>query len=170
MIPCTRLYAYIGCQLRAAALAAPSIIRAQGPYAAWIKEYSSDGFLELPASKEALLDDLGTEVPYGRYEPASLGLLVGMMFASNGFCWGCRDRACASPDLSRVVGQTSDFRKGNLKTFTRYDGFCCFLILVAALVDCCREISSLTMYTSLMWVVKAPRTVPTHDPRHACRC
>ena len=65
MIPCTRLYAYIGCQLRAAALAAPTIIRAQGPYASWIKEYSSDAFLLLPASKEALLDKLGAAVPYG---------------------------------------------------------------------------------------------------------
>ena len=67
MIPCTRLYAYIGCQLRAAALAAPAIIRAQGPYASWIKEYSSDAFLLLPASKEALLDDLGAAVPYGKH-------------------------------------------------------------------------------------------------------
>ena len=68
MIPCTRLYAYIGCQLRAAALAAPSVIRARGPYASWIKEYSSDAFLELPASKEALLDKLGLEVPYSEYD------------------------------------------------------------------------------------------------------
>lgn len=67
MIPCTRLYAYIGCQLRAAALAAPTIIRAQGPYASWIKEYSSDAFLLLPASKEALLDKLGAAVPYGNH-------------------------------------------------------------------------------------------------------
>lgn len=67
MIPCTRLYAYIGCQLRAAALAAPTIIRAQGPYASWIKEYSSDAFLGLPASKEALLDKLGPAVPYGNH-------------------------------------------------------------------------------------------------------
>lgn len=65
MIPCTRLYAYIGCQLRAAAMAAPGIIRARGPYASWIKEYSSDAFLELPASKEALLDKLSPSVPYG---------------------------------------------------------------------------------------------------------
>lgn len=67
MIPCTRLYAYIGCQLRAAALAAPTIIRAQGPYASWIKEYSSDAFLGLPASKEALLDKLGPAAPYGNH-------------------------------------------------------------------------------------------------------
>ena len=65
MIPCTRLYAYIGCQLRAAALAAPGVIRGAGPYASWIKEYSSDAFLELPASKEALLDKLGASADYG---------------------------------------------------------------------------------------------------------
>lgn len=69
MIPCTRLYAYIGCQLRAAALAAPTVIRARGPYASWIKEYSSDDFLALPALKEALLDKLGTAVPYGKHCP-----------------------------------------------------------------------------------------------------
>ena len=68
MIPCTRLYAYIGCQLRAAALAAPSVIRERGPYASWIKEYSSDAFLKLPASKEALLDKLGSTVPYSEYK------------------------------------------------------------------------------------------------------
>ena len=65
MIPCTRLYAYIGCQLRAAALAAPGVISAQGPYASWIKEYSSDAFLALPASKELLLDKLASAEPYG---------------------------------------------------------------------------------------------------------
>ncbi|DBA77723.1 TPA: hypothetical protein ACH3X2_008416 [Trebouxia sp. C0005] len=65
MVPCTRLYAYIGCQLRAAAMAAPNTIRARGPYGSWIKEYSSDAFLGLPASKEALLDKLGSSVPYG---------------------------------------------------------------------------------------------------------
>ena len=46
-------------------MAAPGIIRARGPYASWIKEYSSDAFLELPASKEALLDNLSASVPYG---------------------------------------------------------------------------------------------------------
>ena len=65
MVPCTRLYAHIGCQLRAAALAAPGEIRAQGPYASWIKEYSSDAFLAVPAAKEALLDKLAHKEPYG---------------------------------------------------------------------------------------------------------
>lgn len=65
MVPCTRLYAHIGCQLRAAALAAPGKIRAQGPYASWIKEYSSDAFLAVPAAKEALLDKLAHREPYG---------------------------------------------------------------------------------------------------------
>ena len=65
MIPCNRLYAYIGCQLRAAALAAPGVIRGAGPYASWIKQYSSDEFLELPASKEALLDKLGSSAQQG---------------------------------------------------------------------------------------------------------
>ena len=65
MVPCTRLYAHIGCQLRAAALAAPGKIRAQGPYASWIKEYSSDAFLAVPAAKEALLDKLAHKEPYG---------------------------------------------------------------------------------------------------------
>ena len=71
MVPCTRLYAYIGCQLRAAAMAAPNTIRARGPYGSWIKEYSSDAFLGLPASKEALLDKLGSSVPYGETLPLS---------------------------------------------------------------------------------------------------
>lgn len=74
MIPCTRLYAYIGCQLRAAALAAPAVIRARGPYASWIKEYSSDEFLALPAMKEALLEELGAAVSYGNHSPSTTGL------------------------------------------------------------------------------------------------
>lgn len=70
MTPCTRLYAYVGCQLRAAALAAPGVIRAEGPYASWIKEYSSDAFLALPASKEALLDKLASPQEYGELTTA----------------------------------------------------------------------------------------------------
>ena len=50
-------------------MAAPNTIRARGPYGSWIKEYSSDAFLGLPASKEALLDKLGTSVPYGETLP-----------------------------------------------------------------------------------------------------
>ena len=69
MIPCLRLYAYIGCQLRAAALAAPAVIRAQAPYSSWIKEYSSDAILALPACIEALLDKLAPVVPYGESHP-----------------------------------------------------------------------------------------------------
>lgn len=66
MVPCTRLYAYIGCQLRAAALSATGLSWAQGPYASWIKEYSSDAFLALPAAKEALLDKLASSEEHGK--------------------------------------------------------------------------------------------------------
>lgn len=50
MVPCSRLYGYLGCQLAAAY---PGAAHA---YADWIDTYSSPDYLALPALKEKLFD------------------------------------------------------------------------------------------------------------------
>ena len=56
MVPCMRLYAYLGQQLKAAH--APA-----GPYQEWVDEYASPGFEELAATLEALLDRYAVNAP-----------------------------------------------------------------------------------------------------------
>ncbi|GBF95200.1 phosphomethylpyrimidine kinase [Raphidocelis subcapitata] len=61
MVPCSRLYGFLGCAL---ARAHP---RQRGnPYADWISMYSSFEYLVHPMQKEALLDRLAGDAPYDR--------------------------------------------------------------------------------------------------------
>jgi len=55
MVPCLRLYAYIGMALK------PSL-RPGNPYQGWIETYSSDEFLQLCSKLETLLDQIGSDV------------------------------------------------------------------------------------------------------------
>lgn len=52
MVPCLRLYAYLGCTLRKA------FPEANQPYAEWIETYSHLSYLQLPAMAEGLFDVL----------------------------------------------------------------------------------------------------------------
>lgn len=58
MVPCSRLYAYLGCSLRAQH---PGLSH---DYSDWLDLYSSHTYLKLPEIKEKLLDRLGAAVPY----------------------------------------------------------------------------------------------------------
>lgn len=59
MVPCSRLYGFLGEELAAA------YPQARHAYSDWIVTYSSPAYLALPAIKEALLDKLGQEADFG---------------------------------------------------------------------------------------------------------
>ena len=59
MTPCSRLYGYLGCQL------AKAYPKAEHAYTEWIRTYSSDTYLALPAAKEVLLNRLGKAAEFG---------------------------------------------------------------------------------------------------------
>ena len=54
MTPCMRLYAHLGRAL---------VPRATGPYREWVDTYADQGFAELAATLEALLDRLAADTP-----------------------------------------------------------------------------------------------------------
>jgi len=56
MIPCMRLYANLGQELDAQAKAGDAAVALANPYSEWIAAYSDDGFEQLAARLEALLD------------------------------------------------------------------------------------------------------------------
>ncbi|KAK9904248.1 hypothetical protein WJX75_007665 [Coccomyxa subellipsoidea] len=60
MLPCSRLYGFLGEELAAA------YPQASHAYTDWILTYSSPAYLALPAIKEALLDNLGHNADFGR--------------------------------------------------------------------------------------------------------
>ena len=59
MVPCMRLYLFIGTTLTAS-------LRPDHPYGDWIEAYSGDGFKTLCARLEALLDDIASDSPVVR--------------------------------------------------------------------------------------------------------
>ena len=67
MLPCLRLYAYLGCQLAAAY---PDL---DHEYADWVRTYSSPDYLKIPASAEAVLDESGAAEPYGELLGGRMG-------------------------------------------------------------------------------------------------
>jgi thiaminase len=60
MLPCSRLYGFLGEELAAA------YPQASHAYTDWILTYSSPAYLALPAIKEALLDNLGHSADFGK--------------------------------------------------------------------------------------------------------
>ncbi len=56
MVPCIRLYAYLGDELTHS-------LRQRHPYEDWIKTYSADEFKELCARLESLLDEVASDCP-----------------------------------------------------------------------------------------------------------
>jgi thiaminase/transcriptional activator TenA len=56
MVPCMRLYANLGQALDAQAKAGDRSLALANPYREWIATYSDDGFEQLAAKVEALLD------------------------------------------------------------------------------------------------------------------
>ncbi|MEW5307449.1 MAG: hypothetical protein WDW36_009844 [Sanguina aurantia] len=72
MVPCSRLYGFIGCQLAAAyPLRAEHLTGGPSPapheYCIWIQTYSSAAYLALPDLKERLLDEVAVSDDYGRW-------------------------------------------------------------------------------------------------------
>lgn len=59
MAPCSRLYGYLGCQLRRARPGAGH------QYARWARTYSSASYLAMVSDKEKLLNRVGRRVPNG---------------------------------------------------------------------------------------------------------
>ena len=56
MVPCMRLYAWLGTRLRPR-------LRPDHPYEKWIETYASDAFEDLARSLEGLLDGIATDTP-----------------------------------------------------------------------------------------------------------
>ena len=63
MVPCSRLYGYLGCQMVAARP------RAAHQYMRWAHSYSSAGYLGMVRVKETLLNRIGRQAPYGTPAP-----------------------------------------------------------------------------------------------------
>ena len=61
MVPCSRLYGYLGCQM---VLARPN---ASHQYSRWARSYSSAGYLGMVQVKETLLNRIGRQAPYGAH-------------------------------------------------------------------------------------------------------
>lgn len=59
MVPCSRLYGYLGCRLMAARPGADH------QYARWAQTYSSAAYLSMVRDKENLLNRIGRRAPYG---------------------------------------------------------------------------------------------------------
>lgn len=59
MVPCLRLYAYLGCSI---ARALPYL---DHNYLEWIHNYASPPYLQLPATAESILDELAETEPPG---------------------------------------------------------------------------------------------------------
>lgn len=60
MVPCLRLYAYLGCTLSAA------FPEARHAYAEWLHTYRCHSYVKLPAIAELLLDELGDKDNKGK--------------------------------------------------------------------------------------------------------
>jgi thiaminase len=60
MIPCARLYGFLGCQLAAATRGQP-----RHAYSEWVATYSGAEYLASPVMKEELFDKIAHTVPYG---------------------------------------------------------------------------------------------------------
>ncbi len=61
MLPCSRLYGFLGEELAAA------YPQASHAYKDWVMTYSSPAYLALPAAKGALLDKLGKDANFGEF-------------------------------------------------------------------------------------------------------
>jgi len=62
MIPCLRLYAYLGCTLARAFndFSYHSQVEWPNPYMEWIHTYSQASYVRLPAVAETILDELAS--------------------------------------------------------------------------------------------------------------
>ena len=57
MMPCMRLYSFLGCQLAAAY---------PRTHSEWVRMYAAPAFSSLPRRQEQLLDRIGPSAPFGK--------------------------------------------------------------------------------------------------------